>query len=121
MNNNKSPGEDQIQLELIKYGPENLCQAIADNINNELENNTNEINFGQSVLLPIHKPNKDHGPPKNLRPLNLLNSIRKILSVVTLNRIKPKVEGYLSDSQAAYRNKRSTTDIIWAHRFIIAP
>ena len=30
------------------------------------------------------------------------------------------MNNYLSNSQAAYRESRSTTDIIWAHRFIIA-
>ena len=42
------------------------------------------------------------------------------MSTITLNRIRDKVDSYLSKSQAAYRNNRSTTDILWAHRFIIA-
>ena len=33
---------------------------------------------------------------------------------------KPKVDAYLSLSQSAYREKRSTGDIIWAYRWIIA-
>ena len=36
-----------------------------------------------------------------------------------MNRIQEKVEQYLSASQAAYRPKLSTGDIVWAHRFII--
>ena len=70
MNNNKSAGDDEIQLELLKYGPENLHVEITNNLNNVLETHKDNINFGLSVLLPIQKPNKDHGPPKNLRPLN---------------------------------------------------
>ena len=48
-----------------------------------------------------------------------MNTSRKILSIITLNRIQEKVEQYLSASQAAYRRKRSTGDIVWTHRFII--
>lgn len=120
MNNNKATGDDDIQLELLKYAPDILYDEIANNLNNVLETHTDDIDIGLSVLLPIQKPNKDIGPPKSLRPLNLLNAIRKILSLVTLQRIKAKADGYLSQSQAAYRENRSTTDIIWAHRFIAA-
>ena len=41
------------------------------------------------------------------------------MSIKTLNRIQEKVEQCLSASQAAYRPKWSTGDIVWAHRFII--
>ena len=44
-----------------------------------------------------------------------MNTSRKILSIITLNRIQEKVSG----SQAAYRRKRLTDDIVWTHRFII--
>ena len=118
--NNKATGEDRMAVELIKYGPENLQEAIANSLNDLIENHNETMNTGQSILLPIPKPKKEIGPPKNLRPLNLLNTIRKILSTITLIRIRDRVDCYLSRSQAAYRNNRSTTDIVWAHRFIIA-
>ena len=56
----------------------------------------------------------------NLRPVILLPIIRKILSNIVLRRIQPKVEQFLADSQAAYRPNRSTSDIIWAYKWIIA-
>ena len=71
------------------------------------ENHCDEMNIHKSKLLPLQKPNKEKGLLKNL------------LSIITLNRIQDKVERYLSASQAAYRPKRSTGDIAWAHRFII--
>ena len=72
------------------------------------------------MLLPTLKPKKDPGPPKHLHPLNLLQMIRKTSSLITLNHINHKVNNYLSASQAAYRKDKSTTDIVWAHQFIIA-
>ena len=83
------------------------------------ENHCDEVNIGKSNLLPLQKPNKEKGPLKKFRPINLLNTSRKILSIITLNRRQEKVEQYLSASQAAYRPKRSTGSIVWAHRFII--
>ena len=55
-----------------------------------MENRVNEINLGHSILLPIQKPNKEKGQPKNLKPLNLLNTIRKILLMITTKRSKSK-------------------------------
>ena len=120
LNNNKAAGNDGIPGELYKYAPPELHKIISESLNDALENHNNEINFGLSVLLPTPKPKKDPGPAKHLRPLNLLQMIRKTLSLITLNRINHKVNNYLSASQAAYRKDRSTTDIVWAHRFIIA-
>ena len=40
--------------------------------------------------------------------------------MVTMKRMKLKVEIYISYSQSAYRVSRSITDVIWTHRFIIA-
>ena len=37
-----------------------------------------------------------------------------------LERIRPKVEDFLSESQSAYRQHRSTSDIIWAYKWLIA-
>ena len=120
MNNNKATGHDGMKIELLKYGPDILHENIATNMNNIFESHIDQFETNRSVLLPTPKPKKQRGPVKNLRPINILNSSRKILSTIALNRITPKVEQYLSQSQAAYRRKRSTTDIVWAHRFIIA-
>ena len=56
----------------------------------------------------------------NLKPVILLSVIRKILSNIVSARIKPNVDEYLFLSQSAYCEKRSTGDIIWAYRWIIA-
>ena len=60
------------------------------------------------------------GPATNLRPVILLPILRKILSNIVLRRIQPKVGQFLADSQAAYRPNRSTSDIVWAYKWIVA-
>ncbi|GFR78453.1 very-long-chain enoyl-CoA reductase [Elysia marginata] len=58
------------------------------------------------------------GPPQNLRPITLLNTIRKALSIITLHRIRPHVEKYLSPSQSGFRPDRSTADVVWTHKWL---
>lgn len=71
-------------------------------------------------MLFVTKLKTEEGPLKNLRPINLLNSIQKTFSIVSLNIIKDKVEDYISASQAVNCGRRSTGVIIWAHKFIAA-
>jgi hypothetical protein len=65
-------------------------------------------------------PGKPKGPLGSLRPLVLLTALRKILSLVTLELAREKFELYLSASHAASQIGRSTSDIVWAHRWLAA-
>ena len=120
MSNNKTPGKDNINVELIKYVPKEIHTEISSIFNKIFETNDNDIKLGTGILLPLPKPKKTQGPTKNLRPITLLEVIRKILSKIFMNRVEEKINNYISPSQSAYRKNRSTTDIIWAHRWIIA-
>ena len=120
MNNNKAPGKDNIPVELIKYAPISVHHVISTALNNIFEKHE-RTNIGEGILLPLPKPPpKPKVPVTNLRPITLLNISRKILSRMTTLRIEPKINQYLSPSQSAYRRGRSTTDVIWAYRWIIA-
>lgn len=117
LNNNKAPGEDEIHAELLKYGTPLLDLTIAD-IFNTTFNKHEKIDINGGVLIAIQRPGKKKGPPNNLRPITLLNSLRKALSVITLNRIRPDVERYLSNSQSGLRPNRSTADVVWKHKWL---
>ncbi|GFR67859.1 RNA-directed DNA polymerase from mobile element jockey-like [Elysia marginata] len=119
LNNNKAPGEDEIHAELLKYGTPLLDQTISD-IFNTTFNKHEKIDINGGVLIAIQKPGKKNGPLNNLRPITLLNSLRKALSVITLNRIRPDVERYLSNSQSGFRPNRSTADVVWTHKWLSA-
>ena len=120
MTNNKTPGKDNINVELIKYAPEEIYKEIANILNGIYEINDTGIKLGTGILLPLEKPKKTQGPVKNLRPITLLEVIQKILSKIFMDRREDKINKHLSQSQSAYRKPRSNTDVIWAHRWMAA-
>ena len=121
MSNNRAT-EDQVSVELLKYAPISVHQEIAQVMKRIFEtHDVSEVEIINTCeLTPCPKPKKPKGPVTNLRPINLLTTIRKILSNITLRRINSKVDQFVSHRQAAYRSGRSTTDIIWAYKWIIA-
>ena len=53
---------------------------------------------------------KDFG---NYRTIALISHASKVLLVILLNRIKPKIEREISECQAGYRTNRGTTDMLF--------
>ena len=119
LNNNRAPGEDNITSELLKYGQGTLTEIITNCLNECLQGHI-DLDINNSILLTLQKPGKEIGPLKNMRPISLLNSIRKVLSIVTLNRIRPKTEEFISNNQSGFRPNRSTADVAWTHKWLAA-
>lgn len=120
LNNDKSPGIDRITSEQLKYAPSVIHKIIANALNRMLEKDESMEEINTGVLSLIQKPGKPKGPVGNLRPIFLLSNFRKMLSLIVLKRICDPIENYISHSQAAYRRKRSTSDIVWVHKFLSA-
>ena len=74
---NKAPGKDNINVELIKHASEEIYKEIANILNGIYERNDTRIKLGTGILLPLPNPKKTQGPVKNLRPITLLEVIRK--------------------------------------------
>ena len=87
---------------------------------NKTSENHEDLDINNGILVALPKPGKPKGPPQNLRPVTLLNSIRKVLSTIALTRMRPAMEKYISCSQSGFRPNRSTSDVVWAHRWISA-
>ena len=66
LNNNKSPGVDQINVELIKYSPEVVYEKIAAIYNNiaATGKHPNEITHG--ILRALQKSGKPKGPTSKI-------------------------------------------------------
>ena len=95
MKNNKSSGIDNIKAELIKNAPSNVHQLIADSYNKTAETGEFPEELIAGVLTPLQKPGKTKGPPGSLRPIILLSTLRKILTICLLkrtwNRLKTRI------------------------------
>ncbi|GFR63909.1 retrovirus-related Pol polyprotein LINE-1 [Elysia marginata] len=119
LNNNRACGEDGIPEELIKYGADTLAKVIC-NILNRVFLEHNDININDGKVITLQKPGKSKGPVTNLRPITLLNTLRKVLSHIVLIRTKHDINEYLSPSHSGFREGRSTSDIVWSHRWLVS-
>jgi hypothetical protein len=119
LKNNKA-GSDQIPGELFKYGSNNLSKVLSEIFNQIFTNDETLDAIGEGIMIVLQKPGKPKGPISSLRPIILLTMLRKTLSTITLKRIRPEVEKFISKSQSGFRENRSTADAVWAHKWMIA-
>ena len=119
LKNRRAVGLDGLCAELLKNGPPEIYGIIANVLNKAMELGE-DLGLGLAKLVTLPKPGKPTGPVKNIRPIALLPLLRKLLSLITLARISPTVNQYLSSAQAGFRPGRSCADIVWAHRWLIA-
>lgn len=119
LNNNRASGKDNIAAELIKYGGNELALCISNIYNNIFYNHVSLTALLEGILIPINKPGKAL-KIENTRPITLLNTIRKILSILVLNRIQPYITQFIGEGQSGFLPGRSTTDIIWTYRYYMA-
>ena len=119
MKPNKSPGCDEIPVELIKYTSDKIHEQIAKIYNSMAKTGNIPKEVTYSTLKPLQKPNKVKSPPSNLRPIILLSSLRKILAACITNRIKDRLEADIPPLQAAYRPNRSKTEHVFISKLII--
>lgn len=119
IHNGRATGSDGIAGEYIKYGGEAMAQQVVSLVNNIFITKRLVPELCEGILIPLNKP----GKPKlvsNVRPITLLNSIRKLISVMLLNRIYPDVEKYIPPSQCGFRRHRSSVEIAWTYSWLKA-
>ena len=119
LNNNRATGPDAIPGELYKYGSDQLTKSITLTFNQIFETHE-DIDINTGGMITPFKPGKPKVPVKNLRPLTLLNTIRKALSLIALERIRPSVTKYISSNQSGFQPDRSTADVVWTHKWLSA-
>ena len=118
LKNDKSPGIDKIRAEQIKYGPDKINNIIADILNETAESGNGPRELKSGILRPLQKPLKKRGPLTNLRPVILMSTLRKILSICLINRISDRILNHIPASQAAYQRNRSTTEHVFAFKLL---
>ena len=117
--NRKAAGPDGVVGELLKYAPEEVAQKVACIVNRAFEMAAPISEYlGRGTLIPLPKPGKPAGPAANLRPVMLLQVVRKCLSLVTLKRCKEALGSFVPMSQSGFQAGRSTADVVWAGKFL---
>ena len=87
---------------------------------NEIFEEHKDIKIGKGIIVRRQKSGKPKEVLKHLRPVTLLPTRRKMPSIITIKRIKARTESFMTPEQSAYRSGRSTTDIVWTHKWLIA-
>ena len=114
MKNNKSGGCDIMTPELIKYGDKEISKGIASILNNTAKTGKYPQELKKGILITLPKPNKAKGPPANCRPVILLSTLRKILTIIMIRRTMKKMQEKIPLTQAAYLPGRGTTKQVFA-------
>ena len=115
---NRSTGPDLIPNELLKHSGHLFETLFANVINKSFETAKRIDCLTLGTLCPLPKPNKEQGPISNLRPIILLNGMRKIMSLVTLNRIEKKLDQYIGPFLHGYQAEQSCEGIVWAQKIL---
>jgi hypothetical protein len=138
LNNGRMAGLDEVSGELMKYAcipvltlehddqtleevaeQDPYCRTVSNILNTYFEEGAAEPYIGAGHLLALQKPGKPKGPGKSLRPITVLNTIRKILSTIALRRAEAAgINEYVPQTQHAFRKGKSTADVVFAHRIL---
>jgi len=119
LNNHWAVGPDKRTAEEFKAGGEPVVEELEVIFNRMFVANSTLPELTEGFLLAMPKPNKP-STVDNTRPLTLLNTIRKILSLVLLNRARVKIIAYVSVAQLGYLPTRSTTEAVWMMQWLRA-
>ena len=111
LKNNKSFGSDRIPAEIYKENREIMTEVIHEVITGTIKNGDLLNDWTDGIITLLHKKN-DKTDTNNYRPICLLNISYKILSIIICQRINPIMNILTRETQTAYKNNRSTLDII---------
>lgn len=115
LKNRKSPGQDKIPNELLKYGGKKLTQELFKMIQKILEQHTIPECWKTSTMILMLKKGEPTNP-NNYRGINLLDTGLKITTKIIANLINSHTT--LAEEQQGFRCGRSCNDAIFIIRQI---
>ena len=118
LKNGKTPGQDQIQTEMLKADSITSEAELTKLFNKILQKEQVPSSWKKGMIIKIPKKG-DIRECKNWRGVTVLPVISKIFGRILINRIKNGVDKVLRKEQAGFREKRSTTEQIFVLRNIL--
>ena len=79
LNNNRASGSDELSGDLLKHGSNVITKPIADIFKRAITDQEVLSQIGHGILILLPKPGKPLGAMTSLRPMVLLNTLRKTL------------------------------------------
>ena len=116
----RAAGPDGIEMDLYKFGGTAVAARLAQVFNCMFAEHRDIAAFHQGTLCPLPKPHKPKGKCSSLRPISLLTATRKVFSSLFVARCRTKLFASIGAYQSAYRQRRSTADVIWTWRWVAA-
>lgn len=118
MKNNKSPGENGITAENLKYGGEIVIDKVHELI--KIIWNTEKMpqQWAKALIVPVPKKG-DRTECSNYRGIAISDITYKVLAIVIKRRLEGYIEAELGEYQAGFRKNRSTSDQIFTMKQIL--
>lgn len=115
---NKTPGSDEMNIELIKYASPQLKMRFLDVLNICWSTLQIPSEWKIAIIRPIFKKGK-RDECKNYRGISLLNTSYKIFAKIITRRLNIISEVLLNNEQHGFRRGRACTDCIFIVKQII--
>ena len=104
LKNHKSPGEDGITNEMIKYGGPKLWHETTVLIKQIFKSSNIPVDWKTNITIPIFKKG-ERGNPENYRGINLLSTYLKITTAIIAKKLTNTAT--LEAEQQGFRRGRS--------------
>ena len=115
---NKTPGVDEVPIELIKAAGDGMIKEITTLCNLIWETEEWPRDWTSSIFIPIFKKG-DARECENYRTIALISHTSKILLKIIHKRMEGTIERELPKNQAGFRKRRGTRDHIANLRWIM--
>lgn len=112
MKNNKTPGEDEINIELIKYADEKVAARVFELVREVWRKKEIPREWTTAIISPIPKKG-DPESTENYRPISVLNIIYKIFTSLVNKRVQEEAKEVIGDYQCGFKKGKSVVDHIW--------
>ena len=118
MRNGKAPGEDGISAEILRLGGESVVQWLKHLADRVWSEEAVPKDWKKSLVVPLHKKGT-RSVCDNYRGISLLSIPSKVICRAILNRIKPRIELQLRESQCGFRKGRGCADQLFSLRVMM--
>lgn len=113
MKNNKSLGDDNIPIDVLKIANIKCMNDISNIFNYILKNEKIPDDWLKSTIILLYKKG-DKSEINNYRPISSIPHLYKLFMKIILNRLQDKMDEYQSVDQAGFRKHYSTTDHLFS-------